>query len=323
MKAYKGFDKDLKCRGFQYEIGGEYSGPKPKACEVGFHACEMPLDVLNYYPPSSSRYCVVEQSGDTDKDGSDSKVASERIKINAEIGIPGLVKAQLEWVKDKIGFGDAIKRADNSPDEHATGGSGAASATGGRGAASATGDSGAASATGTCGAASATGDSGAASATGTCGAASATGDRGAASATGTCGAASATGTCGAASATGYSGAASATGTCGAASATGTCGAASATETCGAASATGTCGAASATGDRGAASATGIGCVALACGYESKALGALGNAIVCCERGPWNGETYPLIAIKAAIVDGETIKAGIWYTLKNGEFVEVE
>lgn len=206
MKAYKGFDKDLKCRGFQYEIGKEYSGPKPKACEVGFHACEMPLDVLDYYPPSSSRYCVVEQSGATDKDGRDSKVASERIKINAEIGIPGLVKAQLEWAKEKIGFDDAVKRADNSPNE---------------------------------------------------------------------------------SATGYRGAASATGT------------------------------------SGAASATGTGCVALACGYESKALGALGNAIVCCERGPWDGETYQLIAIKAAIVDGETIKADTWYALKNGEFVEVE
>lgn len=110
MKSYKGFDKDLKCRGFQYEIGKEYSGQKPKACEVGFHACEMPLDVLGYYPPSSSRYCVVEQSGDIDRDGGDSKIASEKIKINAEIGIPGLVKAQIEWVKSKIGFDDAIKK---------------------------------------------------------------------------------------------------------------------------------------------------------------------------------------------------------------------
>ena len=251
MIAYKGFDKDLKCRGFQYEVGEEYSGPKPKVCEVGFHACEMPLDVLGYYPPATSRYCVVEQSGDMDRDVEDSKVASEKIKINAEIGIPGLVKAQIEWVKSKIGFDDAIKKADVSPDDHATGELGAASATGWSGAASAT------------------GWSGAASATGWSGAASATGERGAASATGELGAASATGW------------------------------------------------------SGAASATGTGCVALACGPASKALGFLGNAIVCCERGPWDGETYPLLAIKAAIVDGETIKADTWYTLKNGEFVEVE
>ena len=273
----------------------------------------MPLDVLGYYPPSSSRYCVVEQSGDIDRYGEDSKIASEKIKINAEIGIPGLVKAQIEWVKSKIGFDDAIKKADASPDDHATGYRGAASATGDRGAASATGDSGAAGATGDRGAAGATGYSGAASATGYRGAASATGDSGAASATGTRGAASATGTRGAASATGTSGAASATGDSGAASATGTSGAASAT---------GTSGAASATGYSGAASATGTGCVALACGCESKALGTLGNAIVCCERGPWNGTAYPLLAIKAAIVDGEIIKADTWYTLKNGEFVEV-
>ena len=314
MTTYKGFDKDLKCRGYQYKIGKEYSGPKPKACEVGFHACEIPLDVFNYYPPATSRYCVVEQSGDMDRDGDNSKVASEKIKINAEIGISGLVKAQIEWVKSEIGFNDAIKKADTSPDDHATGYRGAASATGDYGAASATGYRGAASATGNYGAASATGNYGAASATGDYGAASATGYIGAASATGNCGAASATGNCGAASATGYRGAASATGYRGAASATGNCGAASAT---------GYYGAASATGYRGAASATGNGCVALACGIASKALGSLGNAIVCCERGRWDGKTYQLLAIKAAIVDGETIKADTWYTLKNGDFVEAQ
>ena len=99
MKSYKGFEKDLKCRGFQYEIGKEYECEDAVACETGFHACERPLDVFAYYPPASSRYCEVEQGGKTDANSDDSKIASTKIKIGAEIGIPGLVKAQIEYVK--------------------------------------------------------------------------------------------------------------------------------------------------------------------------------------------------------------------------------
>ena len=100
IKSYKGFDKDLKCRGFQYEIGKEYEMEGDiRACENGFHACEQPIEVFGYYPPGSSRYCEVEQSGNTSKGSDDSKVASSRIKIGAEVGIPGIVKAQIEYVK--------------------------------------------------------------------------------------------------------------------------------------------------------------------------------------------------------------------------------
>ena len=98
--AYKGFDKDLKCHGgFQYELGKEYEMDGPiKACSRGFHACERPLDVFNHYPPGS-RFCRVEQSGETSRDAADTKIASSKIKIGAEIGIPGLVKAQIEYVR--------------------------------------------------------------------------------------------------------------------------------------------------------------------------------------------------------------------------------
>ena len=147
IKSYKGFDKDLKCRGFQYEVGKEYEEKSAKACRKGFHACTMPLEVFKYYSPNESRYCEVEQSGQISK-GDDTKVASSKIKIGAEIGIAGLVKAQIEWVKETSGYEAAIKKAENSPDEHATGDQGAASATGRWGAASATGYQGAASATG-------------------------------------------------------------------------------------------------------------------------------------------------------------------------------
>lgn len=97
---YKGFDKNLKCRDFQYEIGKAYEQDgEIRTCINGFHAYERPLDVFAYYLPAISRYCTVEQSGDMDKDSTDSKVASGKIKICAEIGIPGLVKDQIEYVK--------------------------------------------------------------------------------------------------------------------------------------------------------------------------------------------------------------------------------
>ena len=331
MKVYKATYKDMKCRGFQYELGktAEVNGDI-ELCKNGLHACEMPLDVLSYYAPGDgSRYFEAElEDASNEMHSDDTKRVGKKLTLSAEIGIPGLVKAQVEYVKAQCDFDNAIKKANAEKENHATGYMGAASATGLRGAASATGYMGAASATGLRGAASATGERGAASATGESGAASATGERGAASATGERGAASATGWRGAASATGWrgaasatgeSGAASATGWRGAASATGYMGAASATGLRGAASATGERGAASATGERGAASATGKGCVAMTTGFYGRVMGDLGNAIVCVERRD-NGE---IAAILAGIVDGETLKPGVWYTVKDGQWAEAQ
>ena len=149
IKSYKGFDKDLRCRGFQFEIGKEYEEPDAKACENGFHACEMPIEVLNYYEPGKmSRYCEVEQSGKISRHSGDSKVASSKIKIGAEIGILGLVKAQFEYVKE---------RATPSGKQYSTGDWSANSATGNRSANVSTGYGSANSATGYGSANSATG----------------------------------------------------------------------------------------------------------------------------------------------------------------------
>jgi hypothetical protein len=242
-KCIKGFDSELKCRDFQYEVGKEYKmeDNKISICEKGFHAIDedkCPLSVFNYYPPcdengTPNRYCEVEIGGRTEK--RDEKIVGSEIKIGAEIGIPCIVKAHIEWVKRHL----------IDDDEHKS---------------------------------------------------SNTGDRSSASNTGDQSSASNTGDRSSASNTGYQSSASNTGYQSSASNT---------------------------GNYSSAEVSGKDSVAIATGYDSKARGALGCAIVVAERGEWNGKTYPLIGIRAAIVDGVTIKADTWYTVRNGEFVEVE
>ena len=108
IRGFKGFDKDLKCRGFQYEIGKDYEQEgKVKCCERGFHFCENPFDVFRYYSPSDSRYCEVEGDENVDKANDDSKVATSHIHISAEIGLNGLIKAGVKFILDKVNFKDA------------------------------------------------------------------------------------------------------------------------------------------------------------------------------------------------------------------------
>lgn len=105
MKAYKGFNKDFTCRGFQFEEGKEYEEEKAVLCEKGFHACTNPLDVLNYYNDMEGKYCEVElYEVSNDKKENDSKICGKRIKINAEIGFVGLFKMGIEWLKEQTIF---------------------------------------------------------------------------------------------------------------------------------------------------------------------------------------------------------------------------
>ena len=197
MRAFKGFNKDLTCRGYQYEEGKEFHTERAECCDTGFHACEYPLDCFGYYDPAHSVFHEVELSGEMDKSGDNTKVCATDIKIGARLSIAGLVKMAIDFTMSKV------NKEAGSDERH-----GFASATGNCGASSATGYKGASSATGYKGASSATGDYGASSATGDYGASSATGYKGASSATGDYGASSATGNCGASSATGYKGASS-------------------------------------------------------------------------------------------------------------------
>ena len=202
--AYKGFDKNLKCRDYQYEIGKtfEHDGAV-KACESRFHACEYPLDVFSYYPPSSSRFAIVKMHGETSKDSDDTKIASAKITIETEIKLPEMINRAVDWIKNKINWSD-----DNTSN---TGDWSAATNTGDRSAATNTGYQSAATNTGDWSAATNTGDWSAATNTGDRSAATNTGDWSAATNTGDWSAATNTGYRSAATNTGYQSAATNTG----------------------------------------------------------------------------------------------------------------
>ena len=117
MKCFKGFDKDLKCRDFQYEIGKEYTEEKADICNCGFHACEFPMDVFGYYPPSDSRYCEVELEANNQKSSDDSKRVGKKISVKAEIGIAGIIKAGVEYIKEQVNWED--DKATNTGDRSA------------------------------------------------------------------------------------------------------------------------------------------------------------------------------------------------------------
>ena len=121
IKSYKGFDKDLCCRGFQYEVGKEYEiEGEIECCQKGFHACESPFEVFDYYDMLTSRFCEVEQSGKIYREDDEStKVCSSKIKVKAELKLADLINIGVEWLKD-VTSPNKIKDADtNSSGEYA------------------------------------------------------------------------------------------------------------------------------------------------------------------------------------------------------------
>ena len=142
MKAYKGFNKDMTCHGFQYKEGREYATSRAMLCEIGYHACENPLDCLTYYSPNDGCvYHEVEVSGDIEKADDDTKVAATKIKIGARLTIAGIVKGAIDFIfsKAKPTTGDHAHAATSGDRAHAaTTGYGANAATTGYGANAAT-----------------------------------------------------------------------------------------------------------------------------------------------------------------------------------------
>ncbi|ENH8285893.1 hypothetical protein ABWT02_000695 [Salmonella enterica subsp. enterica serovar Newport] len=303
--TFKGFNKELKCRDFQFEIGKTFHHDgKVEACGSGFHACECPFDVFSYYSPADSRFAETISFGITDrKEDGDTKIASASITIKAELTLPQFIQRGIEWIWSKIdksleqqimcGNRSAATNTGNRSAATNTGYRSAATNTGNRSAATNTGNCSAATNTGDCSAATNTGDWSAATNTGDCSAATNTGNRSAATNTGDCSAATNTGYRSAATNTGYRSAATNTGYRSAATNT---------------------------GDWSAAEVSGSQSVAAAFGIEGKARASEGGAIVLCYRD----EDGELIHIRASKVGENGIMPNTWYQLnEDGEFVACE
>ena len=283
--TFKGFNKDLKCRDFQFEIGKTFHHEgKVEACGSGFHACECPFGVFGYYPPADSRYAETISFGVTDRgEGGDTKIASASITIKAELTLPQFIQRGIEWIWSKIdkSLEQQIMTGDWSAATN-TGYLSAATNTGDRSAATNTGDQSAATNTGYRSAATNTGYRSAATNTGYLSAATNTGDRSAATNTGDQSAATNTGYRSAATNTGYQSAATNT------------------------------------GYRSAAEVSGLYSVAASLGIEGKARASESGAIVLCYRD----EDGALIHIRASKVGENGVEPDKWYQLnENGEFIE--
>ncbi len=101
ITSYKGFDKNMQCRGFQYEVGKEYEmDGEIKCCNRGFHACKSPIEVWDHYDMLNSRFAEVEQSGKIDEEEKSTKICSSRIKIKAELKLADIINIGVEWLKD-------------------------------------------------------------------------------------------------------------------------------------------------------------------------------------------------------------------------------
>ncbi|EEM0945600.1 hypothetical protein ATS22_20280 [Salmonella enterica subsp. enterica serovar Muenchen] len=321
--TFKGFNKDLKCRDFQFKIGKTFHHDgKVEACVSGFHACECPFDVFSYYPPAESRYAETISFGVIDREEiGDTKIASASITIKAELTLPQFIQRGIEWIWSKIdkSLEQQIMTGDWSAATN-TGNWSAATNTGNQSAATNTGYQSAATNTGNQSAATNTGNRSAATNTGDWSAATNTGDWSAATNTGYQSAATNTGNWSAATNTGNWSAATNTGNRSAATNTGYQSAATNTGYQSAATNTGNQSAATNTGDRSAAEVSGSQSVAASLGIEGKARASEGGAIVLCYRD----EDGELIHIRASKVGENGIMPDIWYQLnEDGEFVECE
>ena len=279
--AYKAMDKNMMCRGKQYEVGKTYHEDEADCCRAGMHACENPLDVLHYYPlKDSPRFFEVECGGNVDKSGEDSKMACTELKVKGELNFAGLVKATVNAVFNRV----KGKEPFSSGDYSTAGSSGDYSTAGSSGDSSTAGSSGRYSTAGSSGYSSTAGSSGDYSTAGSSGRYSTAGSSGDSSTAGSSGDYSTAGSSGDYSTAGSSGDSST---------------------------------AAATGAYCNAKADGKDSIAVVNGACGKACGALGCYLVLTEYD----DDGHMICAKMSRVDGSAIKESVYYTLKNGEFVE--
>jgi hypothetical protein len=334
MRAYKGFTKDLKCRDYQFALGESYEEPKAEMCVTGFHAVTNPLDALAYYVPGDgSRYCEVEVDDDAKTHKDDSKVASRHISIGVELGLPGLIKAGLSFVWDKV---DKV-RATN-PDQFSDGYRSTAATSGDRSTAATSGDRSTAATSGYRSTAATSGDRSTAATSGDRSTAATSGDRSTAATSGdrstaaTSGDQSTAATSGDQSTAATSGDQSTAATSGYQSTAATSGYQSTAATSGYRSTAATSGdrsTAATSGDRSTAATSGYRStaatsgkesLAVAAGYDCTAKGAEGCWLVLVEREDGYYDGGHILAVKSVRVDGKRIKAGVAYKLVDGKVV---
>ena len=324
IRGFKGFDKDLKCRGFQYKVGKTYDlKGEVECCKRGFHFCENPLEVFYYYTPNNSRFCQVEGGGSVDTSKIDSKVATSHIHISSEIGLNGLIDEGVKYILNKV---ELNHKKDQTTREKSV--------------ASTTRDQSAAICTGSYSSATSTGNYSVSTNSGHQSLATSTGNYSVSTNSGAQSVAANTGNHSASTNNGYHSAAINVGDCSVATNTSRYSVSAntgfysvsinsgndslATNTGYKSSATnsGKQSAAISIGDKSLATVQGNESVAIVTGKDSMACGTLGSWIVLTERGDFDGEINPIKEVKAFKVDGVNIKENIPYKLVNGQAIAV-
>jgi hypothetical protein len=303
IKSYKAFDKNMQCRGFQYEVGKEYEMDEEiKCCDRGFHACKSPMEVWDHYDMLRSRFAEVEQSGKIDEEGNSTKVCSSRIKIKAELKLADIIKVGVEWLKDITSptkVKTDIAKNDNGGDSAKIGSSGDYAQIGSSGDYAQIGSSGYSAQIGSSGDYAKIGSSGDYAQIGSSGYSAKIGSSGYSAKIGSSGDSAKIGSSGDSAQIGSSGDSAQIGSSGDSAQIGS------------------------SGYSAQINSTGEDSVIMCAGNNSRAQAKIGSWITLAEW-EWNDEKNRNIpvCVKTEYVDGENIKADTWYQLKNGEFVEV-
>ena len=292
IKSYKGFDKNLRCRDFQYKIGGIYEmDGEIKVCNRGFHACESPFDVFDYYTMIDSRFCEVEQDGNISKEDRGTKICSSKIKIKAELKLADMINLGIEWLKE-ITLPEKIKTSikDNSSGNYAQiGSSGDDAQIGSSGNGAKIGSSGYGAQIGSSGYGAKIGSSGNDAKIGSSGYGAQIGSSGNDAQIGSSGNGAQIGSSGNNAKIGSSGDGAQIGS---------------------------------SGNNAKIDSTGKDCVIMCAGINSVAKASKGSWITLSEWSYSEGkQRYIPICVKTEFVDGEKIKADTYYSLKGGVFVE--
>ena len=321
ITSYKAFDKNMKCRDFQYEVGKEYEmDGEIKCCNRGFHACKNPLEVWDYYDMLNSRFAEVEQSGKIDEEGNSTKVCSSHIKIKAELKLADIIKVGVEWLKDitspsKFKTDGALN--DNGDRNKQIGSSGYSAKIGSSGYSAQIGSSGDSAKIGSSGYSAKIGSSGDSAQIGSSGDSAKIGSSGDSAQIGSSGDSAKIGSSGYSAKIGSSGYSAQIGSSGYSAQIGSSGYSAKIGSSGDSAKIGS------SGDSAQIDSTGEDTVIMCAGNNSMAKAKAGSWITLSEW-EWNNEKsrYVPTCVKTEYVDGENIKADTWYQLKNGKFVEV-